>query len=219
MNRNEPESPPAPARYSITVDEAVLHFSEAGVPRSPRSIRRYCERGHLEATLADGVQGERYLIDRESIDRRIKELRQQQVVSRRDRKEPDASASNPPGPAKAGSGRAHSKHVQALEAEILDLRITNRAKDYALQQFKEERAALLKQVETKSHRIGELETRLVLQAGVPPDQLTAPREVTPEPSSEPPQEPASSESDLPGPSPTDQEPSEAPPEPRAPAES
>jgi hypothetical protein len=43
----------------------------AGLPRTPRSIQRYCAKGHLEACRCDAPFGEIFLIKPESVDRHI----------------------------------------------------------------------------------------------------------------------------------------------------
>ena len=63
--------------------------------------------------------------------------------------------------------------VEALNARITDLEITNRAKDYFLDQLKSERAELLERVTGQSRRLGELETRLQLNAGTSTSNLPA----------------------------------------------
>ena len=50
------------SRYSLSVEEVVLLFVEAGLPRSHRSIQRACKRGHFDAILGDTECGQRYFI-------------------------------------------------------------------------------------------------------------------------------------------------------------
>ena len=57
--------------------------------------------------------------------------------------------------------------------EIRDLTITNRAKDQFIDQLKLERASILDEVISKSHRIGQLEERLQLGPGRAPAEETA----------------------------------------------
>lgn len=59
-------------------------FAEAGVPRNPRSIRRYCERGDLECFTFDTEHGSKYMIDAESAEKYIKQLQQMRDVTRPD---------------------------------------------------------------------------------------------------------------------------------------
>ncbi len=46
-------------------------YARAGLPRTPRSIQRYCAKGHLECRLIETSFGEKYLISPESIDKHI----------------------------------------------------------------------------------------------------------------------------------------------------
>ena len=68
--------------------------------------------------------------------------------------------------------------MRELEQEIMDLKITNKGKDYFVAQLKEdreqfvrERETFVQQLMTQNHRIGELETQLLQlegpQRGVP----------------------------------------------------
>ena len=63
------------SRYSVTVHQASQLFDDAGVPRSERSIQRYCKRGHLDCYDYDREKDVIYLIDPESLERRIEELK------------------------------------------------------------------------------------------------------------------------------------------------
>ena len=52
----------------ITVQQASLLFTEAGLPRNKRSIRRYCERGDLECKKTENALHQpQYFIDAESV--------------------------------------------------------------------------------------------------------------------------------------------------------
>jgi hypothetical protein len=72
----QPPSEPENSRYSLSAEQASDLFVAAGTPRSPRTIIRYCARGHLDCIKVDTSQNEKYLITRESIDRRIEEIQQ-----------------------------------------------------------------------------------------------------------------------------------------------
>ena len=58
----------------LSIDEAITLFADAGVPRSPRQIRRYCEGGHIESIKLDEQQYRKYSLDRNSTERWIKQL-------------------------------------------------------------------------------------------------------------------------------------------------
>lgn len=192
----------SPSQYSLTVQEASDLFLDAEVPRSPRTIIRYCARGHLDCIKVDTEQNEKYLITRESVDRRIKEIRQvarsSQVSTQRDESRHDAPRHDSGEPPEEHSEWRDAK-LKSLESEIVDLKITNRAKDHFIEQLQSDRALLVDQIAKQGRQIGQLETRLELQAGVSADQLTAPSEPPPEPSSNAPERSAA---DPPGPSPT-----------------
>ena len=52
----------------ITVRDAALLFTEAGLPRNKRSIRRYCERGDLECKKTENALHQpQYFIDAASV--------------------------------------------------------------------------------------------------------------------------------------------------------
>ena len=57
--------------FTVTIDEALERYARAGLPRTPRSIQRYCAKGHLECRLIQTSFGEKYLISPESIDKHI----------------------------------------------------------------------------------------------------------------------------------------------------
>ena len=57
-----------------------------------------------------------------------------------------------------------SGELKELKDENMDLKITNRAKDYFIEQLQKERAHLLKQVVDSSQRVGQLEAQ-ILQLG------------------------------------------------------
>lgn len=203
MNQShEPPEQEESGRFALSVEQASELFVAAGTPRSPRTIIRYCARGHLDCIKVDTEQNEKYLITRESVDRRIEEIRQvarsSQVSTRRDESRHDAPRHDGDEPPEERSERRDAK-VKSLESEIVDLKITNRAKDHFIEQLQSDRALLVDQIAKQGRQIGQLETRLELQAGVSPDQLTAPSEAPPEPSSNTAERSAA---DPPGPFPT-----------------
>jgi hypothetical protein len=59
------------SEFTLTIDEALERYARAGLPRTPRSIQRYCAKGHLECRLIETSFGEKYLISPESIDKQI----------------------------------------------------------------------------------------------------------------------------------------------------
>src|ERR1700691_1807232 len=57
--------------FTLTIDDALERYSRAGLPRTPRSIQRYCAKGHLQCRLIETEFGEKYLIAPASIDKHI----------------------------------------------------------------------------------------------------------------------------------------------------
>src|SRR5665213_3885080 len=57
--------------FTLTIDEALERYARAGLPRTPRSIQRYCAKGHLDCRRIEMQFGEKYLITPASIDKHI----------------------------------------------------------------------------------------------------------------------------------------------------
>ena len=57
--------------FSFTIDEALERYAYAGLPRTPRSVQRYCAKGHLDCRRIETQFGEKYLISPKSIDKHI----------------------------------------------------------------------------------------------------------------------------------------------------
>src|SRR2546430_8228122 len=72
-----------------------------------------------------------------------------------------------------GSGNETGR-VHEMEKQILDLKITNRAKDHVIQILREERKEIIDELSNASRRVGELETRLLQLS--PRLDATAPRD-------------------------------------------
>ncbi|WP_424363077.1 hypothetical protein [Methylocystis parvus] len=57
--------------FTLSIDETVERYARAGLPRTPRSVQRYCAKGHLDARLIETPFGEKYLISPASVDKHI----------------------------------------------------------------------------------------------------------------------------------------------------
>src|SRR5947208_8387742 len=59
------------SEFTLTIDEAAVRYEHAGHPRTPRSVQRYCAKGHLDCRRVETPFGEKYLISPSSIDKHI----------------------------------------------------------------------------------------------------------------------------------------------------
>ena len=67
------------SNYSLSIDDALARYEHAGLPRTPRSIQRYCAKGDLDCHRVETPFGAKFLITPSSVDRHIayiKEVRQ-----------------------------------------------------------------------------------------------------------------------------------------------
>jgi hypothetical protein len=59
------------SEFTLTIDEALERYARAGLPRTPRSVQRYCAKAHLDCRRIETQFGEKYLISPASIDKHI----------------------------------------------------------------------------------------------------------------------------------------------------
>src|ERR1700753_1099687 len=79
--------------FTLTIDEALERYARAGLPRTPRSVQRYCAKGHLDCRRIETQFGEKYLISPASIDKHIAYIEEvRPVATRRDVPRHDAPA-------------------------------------------------------------------------------------------------------------------------------
>jgi hypothetical protein len=57
--------------FTLTIDDALERYARAGLPRTPRSVQRYCAKGHLDCRRIETQFGEKYLISPSSVDKHI----------------------------------------------------------------------------------------------------------------------------------------------------
>jgi hypothetical protein len=86
--------------FTLTIDEALERYARAGLPRTPRSIQRYCAKGHLQCRLIETEFGEKYLIAPASVDKHIAYIEEVRLAAT----SPDMSRH-------AATGRDWSRHV------------------------------------------------------------------------------------------------------------
>src|SRR6202158_975780 len=85
---------PAPSRpvatssdneFTVTIEEALDRYARAGPPRTPRSVQRYCAKGHLQCRLVETGFGEKYLIAPDSVDKHIAYIEEVTPATGRDK--------------------------------------------------------------------------------------------------------------------------------------
>src|ERR1700757_2371889 len=47
--------------YSLSIEDAAALYERAGLPRTLRTIQRYCAKGHLDSHRVETAYGEKYL--------------------------------------------------------------------------------------------------------------------------------------------------------------
>ena len=175
------------ARHTLSAEETSVIFADAGVPRSVRTVQRYCKKGHLACITVDTEISEKYLIDRNSVERRIKELQQLDRILRS-----TVDATSREETRHAAAGHATSRHdgseyttgkIAELEQENLQLTIDRAAKEQVINHLVNERKEHVAQLTEQGRQIGILETRLK-QIEAPRDQPRGPHRTTELPNEE-----------------------------------
>src|SRR5205085_75240 len=72
------------ARFTLSIEEAAELFAQADLPRSKRSIARWCQQNLLDYIRLDTEKNFKFLIDPVSVQRRITELKQAKSVTKTD---------------------------------------------------------------------------------------------------------------------------------------
>ena len=81
--------------FTISIDEALERYAKAGHPRTPRSVQRYCAKGHLQCRLVETGFGEKYLIAPDSVDKHIAYIEEVTPATGRDMSGPVATSRTP----------------------------------------------------------------------------------------------------------------------------
>jgi hypothetical protein len=57
--------------YSLSIEDALARYEAAGIPRTRRSVQRYCANGALDSHRVETPFGEKFLVTPASVDRHI----------------------------------------------------------------------------------------------------------------------------------------------------
>src|SRR3954465_15912453 len=180
------ETSPDMTRYVLTIEEAAQFFAEAGVPRAPRTITRFYAFNDLDCLRVETEKNYKYLIDRNSVERRIKQL--QQVVANANKPYQDMSRHVQPNYETQPDMSRHDEKsrvteqpseeasqlrekVDELETEIIHLKIDKAAKEQVINLMNAERKDFITQLNTMSFQLGEATAKLQqLEANRPEPQ-------------------------------------------------
>jgi hypothetical protein len=84
-DQSRPVATSPDSEFTLTIDDALERYSRAGLPRTPRSVQRYCAKGHLDCRRIETPFGEKYLISPSSVDKHIAYIEEvRPVASSRD---------------------------------------------------------------------------------------------------------------------------------------
>jgi hypothetical protein len=61
--------------FTLSLAQVMIQFDAAGLPRTLRTLQRYCENGRLQALKTETPTGEAYVVDPRSVERAIAELK------------------------------------------------------------------------------------------------------------------------------------------------
>jgi hypothetical protein len=174
-------------KYSLTVREVARMFEEAGVPRTERSITKWCApnpHGAPRLVCQFEPNEHRWLITEESARLAIaeeiakqRELKARSVQSpehqtpdERQTDEPKEEVREERTPERVFAQTAYDeeashpekdKIIRELEYKLRDEQIASRAKDLMINRMQEQHMHLLDQVAKWSRQVGVLETRLL----------------------------------------------------------
>jgi hypothetical protein len=67
-------------QYSLTIEQAAEFYAQAGHPRTPRALQKYCSLSKLDCHKVETETGEKYLVAPYSVARHIAYIRQEDAV-------------------------------------------------------------------------------------------------------------------------------------------
>jgi len=160
--------------HTLTIRQAARVFEDAGVARTERSVTNWCHEnkhgiGRLDCYYDPNEK--KYFITPQSVNRAVEEEQAKSNLSTFPNVSEDihavlASASErgnnfPNGSeSRVDNAGGNDVKIREIEAELMDARITNKAKDMHIDRLTTERQQFLSQLLASSREIGQLETQL-----------------------------------------------------------
>ena len=172
-----------------SVKDASQFCSSKGLPRSPKSIRRWCANGDIEAEKRPNGRTEQWFINRDSLEIKIKEelefLKQskrsfpqtknltghQPDMSGRERSQADVSGHERLQADTSGQGGTRrpdalsTTRIEKLQDEIVSLKVDVAVKSEQAKQFQSLFLEGQKTIRGQSRYIGHVETKILRMGG------------------------------------------------------
>jgi hypothetical protein len=156
-------------RDFLIMEEAYTLFDSQGERRSLRMIGEYCKTGELICSYDS--DDKRWHITRESVENKITKIKalNARKVAASPPSTSESFSERPTAPQRPAErfmpnneeAPSSSDTVRKLEAEILDLKITNKAKDYVIEQMQKERVDFIDRIENSGRLVGRLKAQLL----------------------------------------------------------
>jgi hypothetical protein len=83
-DQSRPVATSSDSDFTLTIEDALALYAGAGIPRTPRSIQRYCAKEHLTSRRIETEFGEKYLITRGSVEKHIAYIKEVTPATSRD---------------------------------------------------------------------------------------------------------------------------------------
>ena len=81
------------SEYSLSIEDAAAMYERAGLPRTLRTIQRYCAKNHLDSHRIETAYGEKYLITPASVLKHIAYIEEvRQATAGRDEPRPKTNS-------------------------------------------------------------------------------------------------------------------------------
>ena len=84
MDASRPVATTPDSEFTLSIDEALQLYAEAGLSRTPRSVQRYCAKGHVEGRLIETSFGEKWLVTPASVAKHITYIKEVTPTTGRD---------------------------------------------------------------------------------------------------------------------------------------
>ena len=159
LSRQAPTSDDS--HYSLSIEDALARYEQAGLPRTPRSIQRYCAKGDLDCHRVETPFGVKFLITPESVNRHIAYINEVRLVATsRDLPRPvatDVAAENNDEKPRHGAPTSGDKERQAATETELSRPVA--ANDRIVELLERENEFLRGQVVVKDQQIADMQER------------------------------------------------------------